>query len=102
MRIEAGMLVKTNYNTGPYLVKSVTRGCTCPAYDDWINSGEEDAPDSRPHMHLVCSRPDGKDRFYLGGIDEDTLKSIWIDGDAIEVLPAEAPVQSTMELEAIS
>jgi hypothetical protein len=29
VKLRQGMLIKTNYNTGPYRIKKIKRGCTC-------------------------------------------------------------------------
>lgn len=88
--IQVGDVVRTNYGTGPYRVDHVVRGCTCPDYIDEIGF-PDDAPPSRPHLHLVCTGWVGSDHnegleFYIAGYDEDTLESVWLPGDKIEVI----------------
>jgi hypothetical protein len=73
MRLEKGILIRTNYS-GPYRIMDIRRGCTCPSYLDSIDM--ENPPAQRPHVDLVCSRPDGTGRFYLNGWIEGTLRSI--------------------------
>jgi len=77
MRLRVGMYVRTNYNTGPYEVLEITRGCTCPQYLDTIEMA--DPPPSKPHIHLVCCKPGESRRseYYLAGYDEETLESVW-------------------------
>lgn len=60
--LEIGMLIKTNYS-GPYRIKSISRGCGCDRYE-------------REHIHLVCTNPDGTGKFWLNGWDERTLRSL--------------------------
>lgn len=95
------MLIKTNYS-GPYRIKSVKRGCTCPSYLDEINSKGKPVPPRKKHIHIHCSRPDGKGDFYLNGWDEDTLMSIdksfcgskkSLDYDWIEILENDQSIQ---------
>lgn len=96
MRLEPGMVVKTNYGTGPYRLTEVIRGCTCPAYLDEIEM--DDPPSSSPHLHLICQRLGAHPRespCYLNGYDEETLKSIWNE-DYLIVINAGMPVQRTM------
>lgn len=102
MRLEIGMLIKTNYS-GPYRIKRVTRGCTCPSYIDYINL--RDPPPGRPHIDIVATRPDGSGEFYLNRWDEDTLQSLdksycgmktALNYDWIEVLLSDEPVQLTL------
>ncbi|ORJ61319.1 hypothetical protein [Geothermobacter hydrogeniphilus] len=101
MRLEPGMLIQTNYS-GPYRIKAVLRDCTCPSYLDEIN-GHPVA--RRPHIHLVCTDPEGPGTYYLNGWDEQTLQSLQISCcggkgepayDRIIVLPQDRPVQGTL------
>ena len=106
MRLEVGMLIKTNYS-GPYRIKEIERGCTCPLYLDQINMAN---PPAQPkHIHLVVTSPDGSERSYLGYYDEETLISLdksycgektELDYDHIIVLGCDKPVQMTLDLEA--
>jgi hypothetical protein len=68
-----GMLIKTNYGTGPYRIKKITRGCTCSHILSQINMNEP--PNLPPHLHLVVTSPDGTGEFYLNYYDEQTLIS---------------------------
>jgi hypothetical protein len=72
------MFVRTSYDTGPYRIVSILRGCTCPEYLDTINM--TDPPPSRPHIHMTVEKPGDTPRnspYYLGGYDEETLESVW-------------------------
>lgn len=99
MRIEPGMLIKTNYN-GPYRIKHALRDCTCPLFLDVINM--DDPPARKPHIRLTCTRPDGTGKFLLNGWDEEKLQSLektWcgeksnLDYDKIVVLKQDQPIQ---------
>jgi hypothetical protein len=100
MKLEPGMLIETNYS-GPYRIKSVTRGCTCPNYVDTINL--ENPPPQSPHIHIVCSNPDKTGEFYLNGYDEETLQSLdksycesdKLEHDYITILEQDKPIQKT-------
>lgn len=97
MKLEPGMLIKTNYS-GPYRIKGVTRGCTC-------NGRLQDATVSPPHIHLHCSLPDGTGNFYLHRFDEETLLSLdetycghkkELAPDWIVVMEQDKPVQASL------
>ena len=101
-RLENGMLIKTNYS-GPYRIVKIYRNCTCPFYLDWIEQGYP--PPTAPHLHLVCSKPDGNGTYYLSHWDENTFRSLGksycgmkteLDYDYIEVLTPDRPIQLTM------
>lgn len=62
--VHRGNIVRTNYNTGPFLIIDVDGPCTCPEYLAHINGN--DTP-SEPHYHMTCTKPDGTDRFWLNG-----------------------------------
>lgn len=68
MRLEVGMIIKTNYGTGPYRILDIERGCTCPLYLD-----DKPTPE---HIHLTLTDPDGKGRSWIGYIIEETLTSV--------------------------
>jgi hypothetical protein len=53
------------------------RGCTCPEYLDELEM-DDDAPRTPPHIHMTCIKPGGpkRNKFYLGGYDEETLESV--------------------------
>lgn len=76
-RYRVGMRVRTSYNSGPYVIVQVYKGCTCPSFVDSLNLGDK-APKSRPHVHLICKRLDenSRDKYYLNGYDEN-LNSVW-------------------------
>jgi hypothetical protein len=70
------MYVRTNYNTGPYEILSITRGCTWASYLDTINMAEP--PASPPHIHITCCAPGNpRNKYWLNGYDEETLRSVW-------------------------
>lgn len=73
MRLEVGMLIRTNYS-GPYRITKIERNCTCQLRTD--EDGDGDSKAWPPHLHLECSDPDGKGRFWLNGFIEETLQSI--------------------------
>lgn len=102
MRLEPGMLIKTNYS-GPYRIKHVARDCVCPKYLDEINM--DNPPPQRPHIHLECSRQDGTGKFWLNGWDEETLQSLdkshcghktELGFDTITVLESDQPIQLSL------
>lgn len=100
MRLEIGDIVKTNYNTGPYAIAEIIRGCTCPKYLDEINF--DDPPPSAPHIHLVVfpvvrgivDRHKSR-HCYLSGYNEKTLKSVWDNDDKLILCKQIQPVQMT-------
>lgn len=87
-RIIPGLVVKTSYNTGPYIISQVSDVCTCPKYVDSLNLGDK-APLSKPHRHYVCKDVNSgrRDPSYLGGYDENN-NSVW-NSDRIIVLHKE-------------
>lgn len=93
-RLEKGMLIKTNYGTGPYRVISVKRGCTCPSCR--YSNNFRDAPKRPEHIHIFCEDPGNKRRnkSYLGGYIEETLTHL--NGkDKIEILESDGPIQGS-------
>jgi hypothetical protein len=93
-RLEIGDTVSTSYNTGPYKVKKIMRGCTCPSFVQSLNG--DDTP-SREHMHILCKKDGDKSDYYLNGFDED-LKSVWNSDSLIlhNVATINKPVQLTL------
>lgn len=73
-RIYKGMVVRTSYGTGPYVVKDFTSGCTCPSFVDSINMSNP--PASRSHYHIVCQKEGERSNSFLNGYDEN-LNSVW-------------------------
>jgi hypothetical protein len=69
--LKPGMLIKTNYGTGPYRIKKIKRDCTCAHFLAVIN--QNDPPPLPPHIHLTVSNPDGSGEFYLHYYDAETL-----------------------------
>lgn len=101
MKLEPGMLIDTNYS-GPYRIASISRGCTCSSYLDELSGRHRRRS---PHIHVICTRPDGTGEFYLNGWNEETLKSLEktycgmkkkLDYDVISVLPGDRPIQGTL------
>lgn len=73
--IRVGARVRTNYETGPYIVRSISAPCTCPAYLRRLNGDDRPSP---AHFHLVVRR-EGEPRmgdYYLGGFTLDG-RSVW-------------------------
>jgi hypothetical protein len=102
MKLYPGMLIRTNYS-GPYRIESVDRNCVCPSYLDKINM--PNPPTRRPHIHLTCTKPDGTDKYWLNGWDEETLLSLEksycghkteLDYDCIIIVDQDEPVQTTL------
>lgn len=102
MRLEPGMLIKTNYS-GPYRILKIERGCTCPLYLDELDF--DDPPPQPPHIHLTLTNPDGSGRMYLNYFVEETLTSLQkticgqkaeLDYDYIIVLDQDKPVQQSL------
>lgn len=73
MKLNPGMLIKTNYRTGPYRIKKIIRGCTCAHLLAQINM--KNPPDLPTHLHLILTTPEGRGEFYLNYYDEQTLTS---------------------------
>lgn len=75
MRIEIGMTIITSYGTGPYVVKEIVRGCTCPEY---VRSLNGDNRPSEPHIHIVCEKPEKEKEhpYYLNGYRSDG-SNVW-------------------------
>jgi hypothetical protein len=83
--IHVGDLIRTNYGTGPFIVCSIVHfACTCPEYSDECEYGDE-APRSRPHLHLKVRRPDDVKCSWLNGYDPKTLKSVWNEDELIVI-----------------
>ena len=102
MRLEKGMLIKTNYS-GPYRIMQIVRGCTCPLYADVLDMAEP--PPQPPHLHLTLTSPDGSGKSYLGHFVEESLLSLHKtycgfktepDFDRIIVMKSDIPIQTSM------
>ena len=103
MKLEIGMLIKTNYS-GPYRIVDIIRGCTCPLYLDEINM--KDPPNQPEHIHIVCSHPDKpRDLYWLNHWNEKTLLSLdksycghktELDYDRIIILENDRPIQISL------
>lgn len=77
-QLNVGRLVRTSYNTGPYIISEITGPCTCPEY---LASLGPNAPRSEPHYHLVVvdeNPPPGKRdvRSWLNGYRPDGT-NVW-------------------------
>jgi hypothetical protein len=98
MRIEVGQMLGTSYETGPYRVARVTRGCTCTHYLDSINGIERPLP---PHLHLRLTDLEG-DEVGLNYYDEATLRSYGPGGSlgagALALLENDQPIQTSIPL----
>lgn len=103
-RLEPGMIIKTNYGTGPYVIKQITRGCTCAHILSEINMANPAC--LPPHLHLTLTDLDGSGKFYLNYYDEETLLCLgppcW-DGSIDEIIilprnsfPNRLPIQTTL------
>lgn len=73
MNLIPGAIVRTNYGTGPFRIKSVLGPCTCPRYSDFCSHVDKPSP---AHFHLVCDSAEDDDRrpqgpFYLNGYRDD-------------------------------
>ncbi|MFM0243841.1 hypothetical protein [Paraburkholderia sediminicola] len=76
MLLRVGACVRTNYNTGPYVVKKLTGPCTCVEYHDHINGRERP---SKPHFHMVVRLIEGRRDSYDHYLNGYTLDghSVW-------------------------
>lgn len=101
MRLEVGHIIRTNYDTGPFRIQSILRGCTCTHILDSIESRELPLP---PHTHLVLryitrDHNEGKEG-YIGYLDEETMHTYGEGGvlinDEIILCENDAPVQATL------
>ena len=98
MRLEVGMMIRTNYGAGPFRITEIKRGCTCR----WSYAGK--GPGDPPHVHLTLEWAGPRNThseygpYYLGGYDEDTLRSLSDPKDQIEILEKREPVQGTFDL----
>jgi len=68
MAVFPGDIIKTSYDTGPYEVLEILRGCTCADYIDTLNGHQIPR---EPHMHFTCHGvKDGRKGYYLNGYIE--------------------------------
>lgn len=80
--INVGEIVRTSYNTGPYVIKESLGPCTCPSYLDTINT--QDPPYSDIHYHLTVQQVDENglevrdSPSWLNGYREDGT-NVWRD-----------------------
>jgi len=95
MRLECGMIIRTNFGAGPYRITEIKRGCTCR----WSGAGI--GPGDPPHVHLTLEWAGPRNThseygpYYLGGYDEETLRSLTDPRDMIEVLRDPEPERGT-------
>ncbi|PRZ51181.1 hypothetical protein BX589_12022 [Paraburkholderia fungorum] len=73
MLLRIGACVRTNYNTGPFIVKTLSAPCTCAAYHDHLNG--RDRP-SKPYFHMEVADLAGRSGYYLNGYTLDG-RSVW-------------------------
>jgi hypothetical protein len=74
--IQVGDIIKTSYGTGPFIVLSVLRNCTCPNFVKTLNG---DNSPSKPHIHAEMMDMNGRKGYGIGGYDDSTepAKSVW-------------------------
>lgn len=104
-RLEVGMIVSTNYGTGPYQIVRIKRNCDCPNYVELINN-PSGARRSKRHIHITCrpvNLPPNKrnELSYLNGYDEKTLRNVWNKKDRLIIrddVKLPKPIQITMDL----
>jgi hypothetical protein len=81
-------IVKTNYGSGPYIIKRVSGPCICAQYLDQITPStwvDGKPKPSEPHYHMVCQCVRGRDGdFYLSGFRLDGT-NVWND-DELELI----------------
>lgn len=74
MIVAPGLVVRTSYGTGPYVVLRVDGPCCCSSYLDSISGRERP---SKPHFHITCRKPDGRGgNYHLNGYSLEG-KSVW-------------------------
>lgn len=74
-RFQEGLIVRTSYNTGPYVITKVHGPMTSPKFVDTLNGI---TTPSKPHFCLTV-RPVGaksSSDYYLNGYDENG-NSVW-------------------------
>jgi len=97
--LRVGDRFMTSYGSGPYIVTKIMRGCTCPEY---VRSLDGDETPSRPHVHIICREdPPRFERhedldFYVNGYDEETLHSVWREGDYLIPLQPQPGDQASL------
>ncbi len=97
MRLEIGDVLKTSYNSGPYIITNIQRGrrgfFTSGSY-----TGKNPGYPLPVHMNITCKQFNGTGTpFYLNYYDEKTLKSVVPNcNDFLIPLPPVKPVQLTL------
>lgn len=80
--VHIGARIRTNYDTGPYIIRKVSGPCTCPEY---VRQLDGDHTPSKPHFHLtvagVVSHQKGK-TYWLNGYTLDGT-NVWQHGDRL-------------------
>jgi hypothetical protein len=83
--LAVGDIIKTNYETGPYRVVGIMRGCTCPNYVAELNAGRNKLPPAPEHLHLTLVKPDeegrGKNHYWLNRYLEEKGRIRSVDTD---------------------
>ena len=84
--LQRGSIVRTSYETGPYVVLEMLTDCTCPKYEDLISMANP--PASAPHTHLMCAcivhGVQVKELAWLHGYTDQgdgRIKSVWCDDE---------------------
>lgn len=97
-RIEIGQVLKTNYETGPFRITSVTRNCTCEEPVDWHRHITLPAHLHMRARYVTGDHNDGSEA-WLGFYDEETLRSV-LPGSSDRLILCEnpAPVQATLSI----
>lgn len=80
--MKVGVILKTSYGTGSYLVQRISEICTCPSYTASLNG--DDSP-SKPHYHFTLKDLDKRGgtswlNGYAPGAD-GVWRSVWNDED---------------------
>lgn len=73
-----GDIVRTSYNTGPYVIKRIFGPCTCESYLGSLERLVKRVPrESEAHFHLTCAPVGGyRGECYLNGYRPDGT-NVW-------------------------
>lgn len=73
--LRIGDVVRTSYDTGPYLITEIEGPCTCADFLRHLNGDESP---SEPHYHLTCeiAGEPRKGSYWLNGYRLDGT-SVW-------------------------
>ena len=84
-KLAVGDIIETNYNTGPYRIVEITRGCTCASYLDTLNNMGEELPPDPEHIHLTLTNPNEPDnknnRYWINRYLEENGRFVSADND---------------------